>query len=130
MMSDIKPTDNASVASQVRPTRPAAESKTSPQERPAGGKELPPAAAEAAGSPELTDIRSEVENAVSQLNDYIQSTQRDLFFSFDEDTGRSVITVTDRETDTVIRQIPEEVVLKLARNLNKEEPLRLFSARA
>ena len=36
-----------------------------------------------------------------------------LSFSVDESTGRNVIRVLDRETGTVIRQIPPEEILKL-----------------
>ena len=78
----------------------------------------------------LEEQQKKVDEAVSKLNDYVQSTQRDLQFSYDEDAGRPVVTVLDRETQQVIRRIPDDVVLNLARNLNDEEPVRLFSAQA
>ncbi len=59
-----------------------------------------------------------VQKAVARLNDYIQSTQRDLRFSVDEELGRAVVTVVDRQSQEVIRQIPNETALSLARNLN------------
>ncbi len=59
-----------------------------------------------------------VEKAVEQLNEYAQSFQRDLKFSMDEDLGRAVVRVMDRTTQEVIRQIPNETALRLARNLN------------
>ncbi|WP_299774370.1 flagellar protein FlaG [uncultured Pseudoteredinibacter sp.] len=75
-------------------------------------------------------VQQDLEKAVSRLNDYVQSTQRDLKFSMDEETGQTVITVTDRYTSEVIRQLPDQVVLDLAKKLNHEEPLKLFSAQA
>ncbi len=60
-----------------------------------------------------------VEKAVEQLNDYVQSLQRDLRFSIDKDLGRAIVHVVDRHTDEVIRQIPNETALRLARNLKE-----------
>ncbi len=66
--------------------------------------------------------------AVAKLNDYVQSVERDLRFSLDEASGQPVITVIDRETSKIIRQIPPEITLNLIRQLNSDEPLFLFSA--
>lgn len=52
-------------------------------------------------------------DAVVQIKDYTQSVERKLDISVDELSGRSVITVLDRETDTVIRQIPSEDILDM-----------------
>ena len=62
----------------------------------------------------------QVEKAVEQLNEYVQSLQRDLRFSLDEELGRAVVRVIDRSTQEVIRQIPNETALQLARNLKAE----------
>jgi flagellar protein FlaG len=59
-----------------------------------------------------------LEQAVSALNSKVQAVQRDLNFSIDEDSGRTVVKVIDSHTDEVIRQIPSEEVLALARNLS------------
>lgn len=83
---------------------------------------------EAIADPEV--IQQDLEKAVSRLNDYVQSTQRDLKFSMDDETGQTVITVVDSFTSEVIRQLPDQVVLDLAKKLNQEEPIKLFSARA
>ncbi len=69
-----------------------------------------------------------MENAVSKLNEYVQSTARTLNFQVDDDSGKTVIKVYDRESDKLIRQIPNELVLELARRLNEEEPSLLFEA--
>ncbi len=69
-----------------------------------------------------------VESAVSKLNEYVQTTSRKLNFQVDDDSGKTVIKVYDRESDKLIRQIPNELVLELARRLNEEEPSLLFEA--
>jgi len=59
----------------------------------------------------------DVDRALSNLNDYAQNLQRDINFSVDETTRQTVIQVIDSETDEVIRQIPSEDILALARAL-------------
>jgi flagellar protein FlaG len=70
-----------------------------------------------------------VESAVTKLNDYVQSVKRDLQFNLDDDSGKTVITVIDSKTSDVIRQIPNDVALKLAQDLQQDEPLSLFNAK-
>ncbi|AOY87151.1 flagellar biosynthesis protein FlaG [Marinobacter salinus] len=71
--------------------------------------------------------REDLEGAVSQLNDYVQNVQRDLQFEVNNDLGATVVRVVDQQTQEVIRQIPDEVALRLAENLQQDEPLTLFS---
>lgn len=67
--------------------------------------------------------------AVSQMNDYVQNLQRDLQFTIDEVTGKNVVTIVDSKSKEVIRQLPSEEALILARRLaeNKEENVLLIS---
>ena len=71
----------------------------------------------------------QVKEAVQKLNDYVQTVQRSLQFDFDEQAGKSIITVVDRDTREVIRQIPDELAIKMARNLNDDEPVSLFTVK-
>jgi flagellar protein FlaG len=83
------------------------------------------------GDQEVTEEQSAaLKEAVTKLNEYVQSVQRDLQFNMDSTSGKTVIKVLDRNTQEVIRQIPDEVVLKLARNLQYDEPVNLFNAKA
>lgn len=90
-----------------------------------------PPAAGGAPAPEQAETarESRVSEAVSNLNDYVQSVQRDLEFEVDRDLGQTIVRVIDRETGEVIRQIPDEIALKLAEKLQQDEPLTLFSVR-
>lgn len=129
-MTIINP-QSAANAGQRSETRGGERTEASTNPVVSSGNKLPLAEAKdvAAKTSAIADeSRQEVAQAVAQLNDYIQSVQRDLRFSLDEDSGRSVITVIDSQSNEVIRQIPEEVTLSLAQKLNNEEPLLLFSA--
>jgi len=57
--------------------------------------------------------------AVTHLNEYMQNHRRNLEFSVDEGSGRTVIKVIDAETDEVIREIPPEEVMKTAQFLRE-----------
>ncbi len=71
----------------------------------------------------------EVGEAVSKLNDFVQSVQRDLQFEVNQDLGKTIVRVVDQQTQKVIRQIPDEVALRLAENLQQDEPLTLFDVK-
>ncbi len=71
--------------------------------------------------------REELDDAVSQLNDFVQNVQRDLQFEVDNDLGQTIVKVVDQKTQEVIRQIPDELALRLAENLQQGEPLTLFN---
>lgn len=96
------------------------------------GKTLPPATAEKQPAP--TDIQTpssppeQLEKAVVAMNDYVQSINRDLQFSVDEETERTVIKVIDSQSGELIRQIPDEVFLELARKLNDGGGVQLIDA--
>ena len=62
--------------------------------------------------------KEELNDTIRELNDSLQNVQRNLEFSIDKEAGRIVINVKDKETDEVVRQIPSEEVLELARNLH------------
>jgi len=65
----------------------------------------------------------QVESAVSKISNYIQTFQRDLVFTIDEESDRLVVKVVDSVTQEVIRQIPEEETLSIARHLDSPESL-------
>jgi len=63
--------------------------------------------------------KEKLQAAVSQINDHVQNLQRSLQFTVDEESGKDVVTVLDKETDKVIRQYPSEEVLAIARHLSQ-----------
>ena len=73
--------------------------------------------------------KAEVEKAVTKLNDFVQTVQRNLQFNLDDASGKTIITVVDKETSEVVRQIPDDVAVRLAQDLQQSEPLSLFNAK-
>ncbi len=70
----------------------------------------------------------ELQTAVASVNDYVQSLQRDLQFSVDDDLDQTVIKVVDSDSGELIRQIPEDIFLELARRLKDDGEFRLLNA--
>lgn len=70
----------------------------------------------------------ELQTAIVNVNDYVQSLQRDLQFSVDNDLDQTVIKVVDSDSGELIRQIPEDIFLELARRLQNEGDFRLLNA--
>lgn len=103
------------VAPQSTPAQVAADkSVNTVQETPAIGKQ-----------PERADL----EKAVTDMREFVQSTQRSLDFSIDDSTHRVVVKVINTDNGEVIRQIPSETALKLAQNLSSASNL-LFDDKA
>lgn len=75
------------------------------------------------------DAKRPVEQAVKDINEFFQNIRRTLEFKLDQDSGRMVVQIKDAETKQVIRQIPEEYVLKLAKQLDEVKGL-LFEDKA
>ena len=87
------------------------------QKLPGEGKELPQESRES----------NKIDDAVEDINEYIQSVHRELQFSVDRDSGHTIIKVMDIETKEVIRQIPNEEALKFARMLEEGADLELIN---
>lgn len=60
-----------------------------------------------------------IRQAISNVESFLKVQNRDLAFSIDEDTARSVVTVIDGQSGDVIRQIPSEEVLALAERIQE-----------
>lgn len=84
-----------------------------------------------ADSESKKDIKAEQEQlkmAVQEIEKFVQSVKRNLEFSIDEPSGKVVVKVIAGDSGEVVRQIPNEEVLKLANSLNDASSL-LFSAK-
>jgi flagellar protein FlaG len=73
--------------------------------------------------------KQQISSAVSEINNFFQMAQRSLSFSLDESSGKMVMQIIDTETQEMIRQIPSEDVLKLAKHLDELTGV-LFKAQA
>ncbi len=101
---------------------PSAEGGETVQLLTPSGNVLPP---QAKPAPQSAIQRAEdIEAAVEQLADFAQSLKRALSFSVDDVTGQTILTVTDSESDTVVRQIPSEELVQLARKLQELQEMQ------
>ncbi len=80
------------------------------------GKALP---TDGKASPQPANNSAEISEAVGQINDFIQTVDRNLSFSMDDTSGKTVIKVIDSNSGQLIRQIPNEEVLALASHLQE-----------
>lgn len=61
----------------------------------------------------------QLKKAVDEINRAMQQSGRNLQFSVDSATDRVVVRLTDMETGEVIRQIPSEETLEIARSIGQ-----------
>jgi len=121
-MNEVKTTNAAAsyAAAVVTSSKGAAETR--------GGKELPQVPEQPVKEEPKQVDSVQLEQAVTELNDYVQKVERDLQFSVDEDLGRTVVKVVDRESGELIRQIPDQSLLEIARGLRDTGRLSLVNA--
>jgi flagellar protein FlaG len=97
------------------------------------GARLESAGAATVAEAKDTKHADDLQQAVSKLNDYVQNIQRNLQFSIDKESGVMVVKVIDTKSEKVIRQIPAEETLRLARSLvehSDEAAFNIFNSRA
>ena len=67
------------------------------------------------------DLSEEIMQAVArQIESYLKANGRNLQFSVDQETGRTVVTVRDSSTGEIIRQIPDAEALRIAQSLDNQ----------
>jgi len=71
----------------------------------------------------LMNNRQEIDNALAELKRLADNSGRSLGFSKDPAVSGPVITVTDDQTGKVVRQIPVEVVVRVAHSIEKMKGL-------
>lgn len=100
-----------------------------PQSSPAPTDQASKPKVEAVAKPASEPKREELEQAVTDIREFVQASQRKLDFSIDDSTGRVVVKVIATDSGDVIRQIPSETALKLAQSLSQASSL-LFDDQA
>jgi len=63
--------------------------------------------------------REVVAKAAQQLQEFVQKMGRNLSFSVDETTGYNVVRVVNPDTGELVRQLPSEELLKIARDFER-----------
>jgi len=79
-------------------------------------QKLPPI--EAKAPPKVAEYEpKDVAKAVEELKNYVEGLGRNLSFRRDESINKSIITVRDANTNQLVRQIPAEEVVEVARQI-------------
>lgn len=66
---------------------------------------------------------NQVKSAVEKLNDFVKTSNSSIQFSVDEESGIRVIKVVDPDTKEIIRQMPSEEVVEIAKAIGKLQGL-------
>ncbi|EJN35003.1 flagellar protein FlaG [Pseudomonas sp. GM84] len=110
----------------ARPTEPVGEKPVARlADAPRGSDTLEPDAVSAA---EKGTDAEKVKSAVSEIEKFLSSSRRNLEFTTDEESGKVVVKVIASETGELIRQLPSEEALRIARSLSDVNSL-LFDAK-
>ena len=68
-------------------------------------------------SEEIQAVQAKLDEIVSHLNVKMEVRDKSLNFSVDEVSNRVMVTVTDKVSGEVVRQVPSEAILKVAHNI-------------
>lgn len=79
--------------------------------------------------PKPKPVAPDIEAVARQLESFLKRVSRELEFHVDASSGRVVCSVRDSQTGDLIRQIPNEEVLRLA-ELAHDETIVLVNERA
>ncbi len=82
------------------------------------GKSLPADGRNLPAAPAAEPTHEQLQQAVQQIQSYLNDSRRQLQFQIDDGSGRTVVRVVNPETHELIRQIPSEEVLTLSRAIS------------
>lgn len=103
----------------------------------ARGGEAPAPPPAAAGAPSQAQSAPQVQatsqstsadelgEALARVREALAPVARNLQFSVDDDTGKTVVRIIDSTTNEVIRQMPSEEMLAISRSIDKLQGLLL-----
>jgi len=72
----------------------------------------------------------ELKGAVAAINQAMQQANRNLEFSVDTDTNRTVVRMVDTSTGELIRQFPSETTLAISRGIDQFQQGLLLKQKA
>lgn len=109
-------------------TLPRPASTIADQAPPAKVAQRPAVAASAAPAPPAPPetpppTAEQLQQAVKNINTVLQARSQDLEFSVDTESERLIVTVTDKDTREVIRQMPSKEAMEIAKALDHLQSL-------
>jgi flagellar protein FlaG len=66
---------------------------------------------------------AEVVSATQEITNYLNESKTDIQFAIDQSSGKVVVEIQDPTTGKTLRQIPNEVVLRIAQELQQNKTL-------
>lgn len=114
---DIRPT-----APGAAPAVPAAHTDKPAAAAPAATV-APAAPADAIRQAEPAPTDAQLSQALKNINSALQARSQDVEFSIDQDSARTVVTVTDKNTHEVIRQMPTKEAMEISKALEHLQSL-------
>ena len=108
-----QPVDTTQVAKIVAAKQPSSR-LTQPEQPSANGNATP----------------DDLERQVSDIQSKVPVASKDLQFSVDHDSGKPVVTLTDRATKEVLLQLPSEVALRISKELDQYQKGALVNRQA
>ena len=104
------------VGAAVPPTSAASPSVAVSRATSAISAEQPKVAEAIAANP---PSREQIDRAMGEVKKALAPVARNLQFSIDDETGRSIVKVVDASTNEVIRQFPSEELLAITRSIDR-----------
>jgi flagellar protein FlaG len=68
---------------------------------------------------DVEGAKKRLDQAIRIMNERMEDGGRGLAFKIDNSLNRPVVTVTNQETGEVVRQIPNEVIIRMARSIDQ-----------
>ena len=65
----------------------------------------------------INEVTEELREAISTLNAALEKTKTRAIITRDEEINRYVVRITDEQSGEIVREIPNEAILKFSRNL-------------
>lgn len=118
---DVQPTGGAALAVAGTAPRQAAATPAPVAAQPAAAPVQ--AAAAAVQQPVSVPTLGELSQAVKNINKALQEQARGLEFTVDSDSHRTIVKIVDQKTKEVLRQIPTEETLEIAKALDQAQGL-------
>ena len=105
----------------ISPSNGFSPARSAPEERPSPPHDAPVAVA--TRPPVSVPSAEQVKQAVQLINKTIQTLSRNLEFSIDHSSGKTIVRVTDMESGALIRQMPSQDALDIAKALDRWQGL-------
>lgn len=111
------------ISSALTALKPADPVHAAGQSGPSAKPSAPPNEVQLPAKPEIrydpAEMRRNLEEAIQRINEQMKNNAQNLNFSFDQVADRTVITVKNTVSGEIIRQIPDQALLRVAHNIEE-----------